>query len=157
MSGVTKAPNEGTNTKMEPAPSHMAGETLRIGSMEVEVYGPERLEAMQERISDLRVEGKSVFVHFWASWCIICLTHDNLVYSTAEYQTFLADNEVVFMVVDNTLMDSRTSAMMQIFGADGQPLDVFFPANGGNRALVMPKIFTTSSVLDQMKKALAGP
>ena len=78
-------------------------------------------------------------------------------YTTDEYQEFLAANDVVFLMADNTIEDARTSAMMQIFGADGQPLDVFFPANGGQQAMVLPKIFTTGAVLDQMKKALAGP
>ena len=133
------------------------GQTKWVGGMEVEIYGPDRLEAMKARISDLRAEGKSVFVHFWASWCIICLTHENLVYSSHAYQQFLAANDVVFLMADNTIMDPRTTALMQIFGADGQPLDVFFPANGGHRAVVLPKIFTTANVIDQMKKALAGP
>jgi thiol:disulfide interchange protein DsbD len=135
---------------------HAPGETMWVGGMEVEIYGPDRLEAMQARISDLRGEGRSVFLHFWATWCIICLTHENLVYSTAEYQEYLAANDVVFLMANNTLMDPRTAAMMQIFGADGQPLDVFFPARGGNKAVVLPKIFTTGNVIDQMKRALAG-
>lgn len=140
-----------------PRPAmHAPGQTKWVGGMEVEIYGPGRLEALETRISELRGEGKSVFLHFWASWCIICLTHENLVYSTDAYQEFLAANDVVFLMADNTLMDPRTTAMMQIFGADGQPLDVFFPARGGQRAVVLPKIFTTSNVIDQMKKALAG-
>ena len=136
-----------------PAP----GETKWIGGMEVEIYGPDRLGALEARISELRGQGKSVFLHFWASWCIICLTHENLVYTTTDYQDFLKENEVVFLMADNTLKGPKTIALMQIFGADGQPLDVFFPANGGQQAVVLPKIFTTGNVIDQMKKALAGP
>ena len=135
----------------------MPGATKLIGGMEVEIYGPDRLEALEARISELRGKGKSVFLHFWASWCIICLTHENLVYTTDAYQEFLAANDVVFLMVDNTLEGPKTIALMQIFGADGQPLDVFFPANGGQQAVVLPKIFTTGAVLDQMKKALDGP
>ncbi|MEE8371022.1 MAG: cytochrome c biogenesis protein CcdA, partial [Sphingomonadales bacterium] len=150
---VAIAPVFLANDFPRPLTSAMGG-MRTIGGMNVELYGPERLEEMQTRITDLRNEGKSVFLHFWASWCIICLTHENLVYKTDAFQDFLARNDIVFMAADNTLENEATISLMQVFGRSGQPLDVFFPGSGGNKAVVLPELFTKSTVMRYMRESL---
>ncbi|MCH8863445.1 MAG: thioredoxin family protein [Proteobacteria bacterium] len=108
----------------------------------------------EARLAELRTEGRPVFLHFWASWCIFCLMHENLVFSTDEFQTFLADNNMVFMEIDNTLEEPETIMMMESFGRSGQPLDIFFPGDLGAPAYVLPALFTTGTVLAAMEPRL---
>ena len=108
----------------------------------------------EARLHQLRTGGQPVFLHFWASWCIICLMHENLVYSTDEFQAFLSDNNVVFMAIDNTLEDPETIKMMERFGRSGQPLDIFFPGDIGAPAYVLPELYTTDKVLALMEPRL---
>ncbi|MCH8863524.1 MAG: thioredoxin family protein [Proteobacteria bacterium] len=108
----------------------------------------------EARLHQLRTAGQPVFLHFWASWCIICLMHENLVYSTDEFQAFLRDNNVVFMEIDNTLEDPETIRMMERFGRSGQPLDIFFPGDIGAPAYVLPELYTTGKVLALMEPRL---
>ena len=108
----------------------------------------------EARLRQVRTAGQPVFLHFWASWCIICLMHENLVYSTDEFQAFLSDNNVVFMEIDNTLEAPETIMMMESFGRSGQPLDIFFPGDVGAPAYVLPELYTTDKVLALMEPRL---
>jgi thiol:disulfide interchange protein len=120
-----------------------------VGNIEMVPYSA-------EEINRLRAEGRPVFLHFWAAWCIYCLMHESLVFSTDDFADYIEENNIVFMKLDNTLEDAGNMALMQSFGRTGQPLDVYFPASLSKSAVVLPELFTVETVIGHMEAGAAG-
>ncbi|MCK5574231.1 MAG: hypothetical protein KAI28_00380, partial [Sphingomonadales bacterium] len=119
-----------------------------IGSMPVIPFS-------REKLTELRMEGKNVFIHYWAAWCMICLMHENLVFSDEDFQNYLRANNIVFMKADRTNNDPDLLTFMEAsYGRSSQPIDVFYTADMNAKATVMPTLFTTGKVTQIMTEAL---
>ncbi len=103
-----------------------------------------------------RLEGRPVFLHFYASWCIFCLMAENLVFATDDFQAYLNRQGILFMYLDNTLSSPGVTRMMESFGRPGQPLDVYFPADASRPGKALSTAFTTRTVIGQMMAIDAG-
>ncbi len=114
--------------------------------------GLEKIPFTHEKLAAYRAEGRPVFVHFWAAWCIFCLMHENTVFETQEFQDYLEENNMVFLQVDNTKENPEITAYMETFGRSGQPLDVFFPGDPDKAAVVFPEFLTTQRVIRIMNE-----
>ncbi len=109
----------------------------------------------REKLTELRMEGKNVFIHYWAAWCMICLMHENLVFSDEDFQNYLRANNIVFMKADRTNNDPDLLTFMEAsYGRSSQPIDVFYTADMNAKATVMPTLFTTGKVTRIMTEAL---
>lgn len=128
----------------------VASEYEMIGAMPVIPFS-------QEKLASLRSEGKNVFVHHWAAWCIICLMHENLVFSQDAFQTFLTDNNIVFMQADRTNNDPELLMFMEkSYGRSSQPIDVFYVSDADIKPIVLPTMFTAAAVTSYMKEQMVA-
>ena len=110
----------------------------------------------REKLISLRQEGKNVFIHHWAAWCMICLMHENLVFSQAGFQRYLQDNNIVFMQADRTNNDPQLLKFMErTYGRSSQPIDVFYLSDPEVEPIVLPTLFTLDRVLKIMGGALS--
>lgn len=115
----------------------------------------ERIELIEynaEDLARLRAEGTPVLIHFWAAWCPICILHEEFVFKTDEFGDFVADEGIVFMFVDNTTTSEEIWTLIQSYGREGQPIDVFYPP--GEEVVVLPELFNKSYLLDRLAKEL---
>jgi len=111
------------------------------GHMPVIPFSPERL-------GQLRAEGRDVFIHHWAAWCIICVLHDQMIFSTPEFQSYMLENNIVFMMADRTHNDPALVAYMEEqYGRSNQPIDVFWSSKKGSTPLVLPQLFTRAKLI----------
>jgi thiol:disulfide interchange protein DsbD len=107
------------------------------------------------KLANLRMEGKNVFIHHWAAWCMICLIHENLVFETEDFQKFLRDTNTVFMQADRTNNDPELLKFMEeTYGRSSQPIDVFYTANMMDKPIVFPTLFTTAKVIHLMRERM---
>ena len=108
-----------------------------------EAYTPERLAA-------LRAAGRPVFVNMTAAWCVTCLLNERVAIGTDQVRQAFAAQDVTYLKGDWTRQDPAITAFLRQNGRDGVPLYVFFPAHGGQPA-VLPQILTEGEVLRLVK------
>ncbi len=106
-----------------------------------ESYSPERL-------SELRKQGKPVFVDFTAKWCLICQAN-HLVLQTSEVSDKLAELGVVKMLADWTKNNPVITEALRQYGRSGVPLYLLFGPDGEPE--VLPQMLTPDVVLDYLE------
>ncbi|MEE2690520.1 MAG: protein-disulfide reductase DsbD domain-containing protein [Pseudomonadota bacterium] len=112
--------------------------------------GGEALAFDAAQIEALRGEGNGVFVDFTAAWCVTCQVNKLTVLSRADVAEAFAANHVTLMVADWTRRDARITEALAEFGANGVPLYVYYPPEGG--PTVLPQPLTARAILDAVSR-----
>ena len=128
-------------TSVANAPTAVSGASASGGTSEA--YSP-------ERVSQLRAEGRTVFVNFTAAWCITCLMNERVALSTDEVKRAFADERVVYLKADWTNRDAGIARTLAGFGRSGVPLYVVY-GKGGGEPQVLPQLLTPGAVLAAIK------
>lgn len=101
------------------------------------------------RVKSLHAEGKPVFVTVTAAWCLTCKVNEKLALSTPEFQAWLHDKNVTYLVADWTRRDAVITEYLKSFDRQGVPLYVYYPPHGEPRML--PQILTPAIVAAETK------
>ncbi|MCV2348297.1 protein-disulfide reductase DsbD family protein [Paucibacter sp. Y2R2-4] len=131
------------------SPSSLAQQTPQTPQATFEPYTPERL-------SELRAQGKPVFVNLTAAWCISCLVNEKVALSQASVHQAFAREGVVYLKGDWTRKDPRISALLAEHGRSGVPLYLFYPAGLSSSPQVLPQLLTPGLVLQALEDAKKG-
>jgi len=102
------------------------------------------------RLSELRAEGKPVFVNMTASWCITCLVNEKVALSSDAVIAALDDKEVTYLKGDWTNNDPAITEVLRQYETAGVPLYLLFPSDAAKPAEVLPQILTESLVLEAL-------
>jgi thiol:disulfide interchange protein DsbD len=103
-------------------------------------------------LSQLRAQGRVVFVDMTADWCITCKVNEKAVLSQPRFQQALAAANAVYMVGDYTEVDPPMTAYLQRYRAVGVPLYVVYPRSGGE-GRVLPTLLTASMAEAALREA----
>ena len=122
-----------------PTPANEAG-------IEWEPWSP-------ERVAELQAQGRPVFVDFTAEWCLNCKWNERVVLNTDAVREALRG--VATLKADWTNRDPRITAELKRWGRVGVPAYVFFPADGGEPA-VLPEMLTPSTVIEAVRAKKPG-
>ena len=107
-------------------------------------------EYSPEKLTQLRSEGKAVFVDFTAAWCVTCQVNKRVALRADNVKArFVADN-VVLMRADWTNRDEKITQALAQFGRNGVPLYVLYDRKG--EAAVLPELLTEGIVLAALDK-----
>ena len=105
----------------------------------------------ERRLSELRAQGRPVFVNFTASWCITCLVNERVALSSRDVADAFARKGVVYMKGDWTRRDPEISRALESFGRSGVPLYVLYPGKGAaarsSAPVVLPQILSPATVV----------
>ena len=101
------------------------------------------------RLTELRSQGKPVFVDMTADWCITCKVNEKAVLHTDAFTKLLKDTDTVYLVGDWTNQDTEITTYLDLYKTPGVPLYVVYP-NGPGAGKKLPQILT----MDSMRKAL---
>ncbi len=104
-----------------------------------------------DRVTDLRADGKPVFVNFTAAWCITCLANERMALSSPAVADALKQHGVTYLKADWTNRDPAITAALQQFGRSGVPLYVLYPADPSAAPQILPQILTEGMVIDALK------
>ena len=117
--------------------------------------GIEHIAYSQQRLDQLRAEGRVVFVNMTADWCVSCKANEKAVFARDGFRDAMQAANAVYMVGDYTDVDPAITAYLQAHQAVGVPLYVLYP-RGGGEGRILPVIVTPSLVEDALKQASAG-
>ena len=106
----------------------------------------------EQRLLELRSQGKPVFVDVTAKWCITCIANENTVLFTERMSTEFEKRNITYMIADWTEYDPEIARFIEKHGRTGIPLYVFYPAGLTNAPLILPQILTFSLVIEALNK-----
>jgi thiol:disulfide interchange protein DsbD len=105
----------------------------------------------EQRLSELRAQGRTVFVNFTADWCITCKLNERVALdSDAVHQAFAA-GDVAWLEGDWTRSDPAITRVLTQFGHPGVPLYLLYLKGGEPKLL--PQVLTPQIVIDSLKAA----
>lgn len=125
-------------TSAKPAASATASE------QGVEPWSP-------EKVTQLRAEGRVIFVDFTARWCVTCQFNKPAMHDPSVQKLF-TDLKVAFLEADWTTKDSVIAAALAEHGRAGVPLYLVYPANGGEPQ-ILDQILTVGMIEKAVKEA----
>ncbi len=101
-----------------------------------------------ERLTELRSQGKPVFLNMTAAWCISCLVNEKVALSHSSVVDTFKRSGITYLKGDWTNRDPEITRILAEFGRSGVPLYVFYPAGAGNSTIpvVLPQILTPEIV-----------
>ncbi|MFA6162104.1 MAG: protein-disulfide reductase DsbD domain-containing protein [Methylobacter sp.] len=101
-----------------------------------------------ERLTELRSQGKPVFLNMTAAWCISCLVNEKVALSQSSVVDTFKRSGITYLKGDWTNRDPEITSLLAEFGRSGVPLYVFYPAGAGNSTIpvVLPQVLTPEIV-----------
>jgi thiol:disulfide interchange protein DsbD len=104
----------------------------------------------RQRLSELRTEGRPVFLNFTAAWCITCLVNERVALSSPRVAAAFAERNIAYLKADWTNQDAAISKALEEFGRSGVPLYVYYPPGARSEPRLLPQLLTEAMVLDQL-------
>lgn len=95
----------------------------------------------ENRLSNLRNEGKAVFINLTADWCITCLANEKVVF-TENTLDVMKDKDITLLKGDWTNYDPKITKLLEKHKRGGVPLYLLFPAAVGKEPIILPQILT---------------
>ncbi len=103
-------------------------------------------------VSQLREEGKPVFIDFTAKWCLSCQVNKKVAFSSSEVQAAFADKGINAVIADWTNYDATIAKALAEFGRNSVPLYVLYSPDPAKQPIVLPELLTPGIVLDALKQ-----
>lgn len=98
------------------------------------------------RVTELRNEGRGVFVNFTAAWCVTCKVNEAAALANPRTAEAFADANVAYLVGDWTNQDPAIAAALAEHGRAGVPLYLYYPPGG--EPVVLPQMLSQDLVLE---------
>jgi len=105
-----------------------------------------------DTLSQLRSQGKPVFVNITADWCITCLANERVALATDAVDEAFASNGVVYLKGDWTNPDADIAALVKSQGRDSIPLYLLYHANSDQPEL-LPQFLTPGLLVAAFERA----
>jgi thiol:disulfide interchange protein DsbD len=105
----------------------------------------------QDKLDQLRRDGRVVFVNMTADWCVTCKANERTVLARDDFRAALDAAGAVYMKGDWTDVDPAITAFLESHGAVGVPLYVVYPRQGEPR--VLPTVLTQALVAEALAEA----
>ena len=105
-----------------------------------------------EKVSELRADGKSVFIDFTAAWCVTCQANKKAVLDRSEVRQIFAETNTAFLVADWTNKNDTIKDELERHGRAGVPLYLLYPpGNADVKPEILPQILTPAIVESALK------
>jgi len=103
----------------------------------------------EQRVTELRAQGRTIFVDMTADWCITCKVNEHVALDTAAVRQVFADQQVAWLQGDWTRADPAITQLLTTYGRSGVPLYLVYVKGGDPK--VLPQLLTPSIVVDSLK------
>ena len=103
----------------------------------------------EQRVGELRGQGRTIFVDLTADWCITCKVNEHVALDTDTVRKAFADQQVAWLQGDWTRADPAITQLLSRYGRSGVPLYLVYVKGGEPK--VLPQLLTPSIVVDSLK------
>lgn len=107
-------------------------------------------EYSDRRLSELRAQGRPVFVNFTAAWCVTCQVNERLALRSAAVAEAFKEKGVAALKADWTARDAAIARALAAHGRSGVPLYVLHGPRTGPE--ILPAVLTPGLVLSALEK-----
>jgi thiol:disulfide interchange protein DsbD len=101
-----------------------------------------------DRVAQLALAGRPVFVDFTAAWCVTCQVNKQLVLNTDAVQDAFAQRKVALVRADWTRRDPAIGEALAALGRSGVPVYVLY--RPGQGPLLLPEVLQQRMILDAL-------
>jgi len=109
-----------------------------------------------QRLSDLRAQGRPVFINLTADWCITCLANERMTLNTDPVKEAFDRQNVATLKGDWTNRDPAITELLDDYGRSGVPLYLWYPANHSGPGIVLPQILRRGDLLRALEPDAAA-
>jgi thiol:disulfide interchange protein DsbD len=102
----------------------------------------------EQRVAELRSQGRTVFVDFTADWCITCKFNEHAALETAAVREAFSAQQVTWLQGDWTRSDPSITRVLTRYGHSGVPLSLVYVKGGEPK--VLPQVLTPSIVVNAL-------
>lgn len=102
----------------------------------------------RQQITDLRQQGRNVFLDVTADWCITCAANESLVLNTDSIQQAFADANVAYVVADWTRYDPAITDLLADYQRNGIPLYIYYPSDLSATPIILPQVLSKGLIRD---------
>jgi thiol:disulfide interchange protein DsbD len=106
----------------------------------------------EERVAAELAAGRSVFVDFTASWCLICQVNKRTALRTRSTREFFEAHGIVPLEADWSLKDAAITDALESYGRSGVPLYLLHTPDG--KTEILPQNLTPSSIREAVESTL---
>ncbi|MCA9081564.1 MAG: thioredoxin family protein, partial [Planctomycetaceae bacterium] len=107
----------------------------------------------EQRMIELRKEGKPMLIDFTAAWCAVCKTNEAIALNTQATKEFIDAHGVETMVGDFTQEDKEILKWLNQFGQDSVPLTIIVPPGTDKELIALRGLYTQSTLLSKLREA----
>ncbi len=104
----------------------------------------------EARITELRAQGRTIFVDFTADWCLTCKVNERVALHTDAVQAAFAQYQVAYLVADWTNPDEAIAKALAQFKHPGVPMYLVYVKGGEPK--VLPQVLTPDIVIESLKE-----
>lgn len=112
------------------------------------------VDDLDREIAAASASGKTVFLDFYADWCVSCIEMEEYTFSDSDVQAALSNT--VWLQADVTDNDEKDQALLNRFGVFGPPTIIFFGKDGAQRhGYEVVGYMKAADFADHVRQALA--
>ncbi|MBW3566026.1 MAG: thioredoxin family protein [Acidobacteria bacterium] len=102
----------------------------------------------EERVAELRAEGRPVFINFTAAWCLTCKVNERVAFSSAGVSRIVGERNIAMLKADWTNRDDAITRALSSFGRSGVPLYVVYEADPSAPPRLLPEILSPGMLIE---------
>ncbi len=105
-----------------------------------------------ERLAELRREGRPVFIDFTAAWCLTCQVNERIVLNSSKVVEAFRTANIAALKADWTSQDENITRALARYGRNSIPLYVLYGREGDKHPVILPEFLTPSIILEAIQK-----
>jgi thiol:disulfide interchange protein DsbD len=105
-----------------------------------------------EKLIELRNDGKPVFIDFTAAWCLTCKANELAVFSSSEVRERFKELGFTMLKADWTRRNPEITEALARYGRTGVPLYVIYGSGSKGDPVILPQILTPGIVLEELSR-----